>query len=104
VVTPVHVREGALNAADDEDADVEQGDLFGVPAAVVAAALAPRKPRGVNNQAECSAPLTCFALAREIAAACEAAVKTRKAMKTAPDGAAPSFEAVSLSAGARTSS
>jgi hypothetical protein len=55
----------------------------------------------VNNKAECSAPLTCFALAREIAAACEAAVKT---MKTAPGGAAPSFEAISPSAGARTSS
>jgi hypothetical protein len=75
-----------------------------VPTAVAAAALAPRKPRGVNNKAECSAPLTCFALAREIAAACEAAVKTMKTMKTAPGGAAPSFEAISPSAGARTSS
>ncbi len=99
VVASLHVREGALNAA-----DVEQGDLFGVPTAVAAAALAPRKPRGVNNKAECSAPLTCFALAREIAAACEAAVKTMKTMKTAPGGAAPSFEAISPSSDARTSS
>ncbi|WP_087643560.1 hypothetical protein [Caballeronia choica] len=104
MVAPAHVREGALNAADDEDADVEQGDLLGVPAAVAAAAPTPRKPRGVNNKAAGSAPLTCLALAREIAAACEAAVKTMKTTKTAPDGAAPSFEAVSLSAGARTSS
>ena len=47
VVAPVHVREGALNAAEDEDADVEQADLFGVPAAAAAVAPTPRKPRGV---------------------------------------------------------
>jgi uncharacterized protein YecE (DUF72 family) len=58
----------------------------------------------VNNKAEGSAPLTCFALAREIAAACDQALKTMKTMKTAPGGAAPSFEAISPSAGARTSS
>ena len=47
MVAPVHVREGALNAAEDEDADVEQADLFGVPAAAATMAPTPRKPRGV---------------------------------------------------------